>query len=46
MKYFNGVSGLDELKKEYRRLSMINHPDRGGDIETMKAINAEHDELF
>ena len=46
MKYFNGVSGLDELKKEYRRLSMLHHPDRGGDIETMKAINAEHDELF
>ena len=46
MKYFNGVSSLDELKKEYRRLSMLNHPDRGGDIEIMKAINAEHDELF
>ena len=46
MKYFNGVTSLDELKKEYRRLSMINHPDRGGNIEIMKAINAEHDDIF
>ena len=39
MKYFNGVNTLDELKKEYRRLSKIHHPDCGGDEETMKAIN-------
>ena len=25
---------------------MANHPDRGGDLETMKAINAEYDNLF
>lgn len=46
MKYFHNINTLDELKKEYRRLAMIHHPDRGGDLETMKAINAEHDELF
>lgn len=44
--YFKNVTTLDELKKEYRRLAMLHHPDRGGDLETMKAINAEHDVLF
>ena len=46
MRYFQNCRNLDELKKEYRRLSMIHHPDRGGDPEIMKAINAEHDEVF
>lgn len=45
-KFFDGVHSLDELKKRYRALSMKHHPDRGGDAETMKAINAEHDALF
>lgn len=46
MKYFTNVRTLDELKAAYRRLAMQYHPDRGGDQETMKAINAEHDALF
>lgn len=46
MKYFANCTTLDELKKEYRRLAMANHPDRGGDEATMKAINAEYDEAF
>ena len=46
MKYFTNINPLDELKAAYRRLAMQYHPDMGGDTETMKAINAEHDELF
>lgn len=46
MKYFNDIKTLDELKREYRRLSKIHHPDCGGNEETMKAINNEHDALF
>ena len=46
MKYFEGVTTLDELKRQYRRLAVIHHPDVGGDLETMKAINDEHDLLF
>ena len=38
MKYFESCKTLDELKAEYRRLAMANHPDRGGDVETMKQI--------
>ena len=44
--FFKNVNSLDELKKEYRRLVMIHHPDHGGDTATMQAINAEHDALF
>lgn len=46
MKYFQNINTLDDLKSAYRRLAMKHHPDRGGDLETMKAINAEHDALF
>lgn len=46
MKYFAGVHTLNELKAAYRRLALQHHPDRGGDLEAMKAINAEHDALF
>ena len=45
MKYFNSKT-LDELKTEYRRLAKENHPDLGGDTETMKEINAEFDLAF
>ncbi len=46
MKYFVNCKTLDELKKEYRRLVMIHHPDVGGDTATMQAINAEYDAAF
>lgn len=46
MKYFTACKTLDELKKEYRRLAMLHHPDVGGDTATMQAINAEFDALF
>ena len=46
MKYFTNCTTLDELKKEYRRLVMLHHPDRGGDTETMKQINNDHDAMF
>jgi len=37
---------LEELKAQYRKLAMEHHPDKGGDTEEMKAINAEYDALF
>jgi len=46
MKYFNNVVNLEELKSEYRRLAMENHPDLGGDNEAMKDINAEFEMMF
>lgn len=45
-KYFANIKTLDELKAAYRRLVKQYHPDCGGDTETMKAINDEHDRIF
>ena len=46
MKYFTNIETLEDLKKAYRTLAMKHHPDRGGDLETMKEINSEYDSLF
>lgn len=45
-KYFTACTTLEELKSEYKRLALEHHPDRGGDLETMQAINAQYDEAF
>ena len=46
-KFFKPIpETLEELKSMYRKLAMEHHPDRGGDGETMKAINSEYDALF
>ncbi|VBB08454.1 Hypothetical protein LUCI_3726 [Lucifera butyrica] len=44
--YFQNISTIDELKKAYRKLAFKYHPDRGGDTEIMKAVNAEYEALF
>ena len=46
MKYFTNPQTLEDLKKEYRELALKHHPDRGGNTETMKAVNNEYDTLF
>jgi hypothetical protein len=46
MKYFNHIDTLEDLKSEFRRLAMENHPDRGGNVEAMQAINAEFELAF
>ena len=45
MKYFANCKTLEDLKKEYRRLAMLHHPDVGGTVEEMQAINAAYDAL-
>jgi len=46
MKYFIGIRSLAELKKEYRRLAMQNHPDRGGDTKVMQDIIRQFEILY
>jgi len=46
MKYFQNCRTIEELKKEYRRLAQINHPDNGGNPEKMKIINCEYEKEF
>ena len=45
-KYFDGITTFDELRKDYKRLALLNHPDRGGSTEAMQQINNEYDNLF
>lgn len=42
MKYFKDCSTLNEVKQAYRNLAKVHHPDKGGDLATMQAINSEY----
>lgn len=46
MTYFKNVKSFEDLKEQFKALARKNHPDCGGDAETMKAINVEYDTLF
>ena len=46
MKYFNNVSNLSELRKQYKELLKIHHPDNGGNVADMQEVNAQYDKLF
>lgn len=45
-RWFEDVTDIETLRKRYRELQKQNHPDNGGDEETMKEINAEYDAVF
>jgi curved DNA-binding protein CbpA len=45
MKHFHNITNLADLRREYHRLALLNHPDRGGCEETMKGINNEFEFL-
>ena len=36
----------EELKKLYKKLAILHHPDNGGGVEEMKKVNAEYESLF
>ena len=46
MTYFQNIHSLADLKKEYRRLAMLHHPDKGGDTALMQQVNTEFGKLF
>lgn len=47
MKYFRSVNTLEELRKQYRDLLKIHHPDNpNGSTEATQEINKEYEELF
>ena len=47
MKWFKNVITVEELRKEYRRLLKLYHPDNeNGSVEVTQEINAEYDRLF
>lgn len=43
LKYFKNCESKEECKKMYKKLAFKHHPDRGGDLDTMKEINNEFD---
>lgn len=45
-KFFEHCHTLDELKREYRRLAMIYHPDCGGTDAEMQELNAAYEEAM
>lgn len=45
MTYFADVKEINDLKSKYRKLSFLYHPDKGGVLEEMQAINAEYNLL-
>jgi curved DNA-binding protein CbpA len=46
MKHFYEIRTETELKARYKELAKEHHPDKGGDAETMKEVNAEYDMLL
>lgn len=45
MKWFNNPTSMDEVKKQYKALIRVYHPDNGGDLDKMQEINMEYNEL-
>ena len=45
MKYFSNIHNADELRKAYRAHVINMHPDRGGNEEEFKAMQAEFEQL-
>lgn len=47
MEYFENVKTIEELRKRYRELLKVYHPDnKNGSLEITKEINKEYDILF
>lgn len=42
MNYFEGFTTVAEIKKQYRKLCSIHHPDKGGNTETMQELNIQY----
>ncbi|MBI9053522.1 MAG: J domain-containing protein [Bacteroidales bacterium] len=45
MTYFLDVKEKSDLKSRYRKLSLAYHPDKGGELKKMQAINEEYNML-
>lgn len=44
--FFKDCKSIEEVKILYKQLALKNHPDRGGDTETMQAIIAEYEKVM
>lgn len=46
MTYFKNINTLEKLRKQYKELIKIHHPDNGGNVSDIQEVNAEYDKLF
>ncbi|SEW31807.1 hypothetical protein [[Clostridium] fimetarium] len=46
MKWFDKIDTIDVLRKTYKDLVRTHHPDNGGNLADIQAINSEYDTLF
>lgn len=44
--YFNHCKTADEAKREYRRLAMEMHPDKGGSKESFQELNKQYTQFL
>jgi len=44
--FFQSAATVEEAKKLYKQLAKKHHPDRGGDLETMKEVNRQYEECM
>lgn len=44
-KWFKDIKNIEQLRKKYKELLKVYHPDNGGNVSDMQEINAEFDEL-
>jgi hypothetical protein len=44
--YFNSCKSLEEVRKHYKNLAFMHHPDKGGSTERMQEINAEYESII
>lgn len=42
MNFFNNCDTIEQVKATYKTLAKMHHPDKGGDLATMQAINTEY----
>jgi len=43
--HFQNCQSLEEVKRRYKELAMLHHPDRGGNTATMQDINNEYESI-
>ncbi|MEI7595594.1 MAG: J domain-containing protein [Bacteroidota bacterium] len=44
--YFSACKSLEEVKRHFKNLAFIHHPDKGGSTERMQEINNEYAEII
>jgi len=44
--FFKGCNSLEEVKKRYKELAVLHHPDKGGDLLTMQELSEEYQRVI